>query len=71
LFGVDLQGNETPRSALELLDIHRRVRADIISESHIGREGADKVHRRLGFNSTLIEKSDGRSGGLVLLQIIK
>jgi exonuclease III len=55
-------------AVLELLDIQGRVRADFvfISESHRDKEGADRVRRRLGFNSMWVEASDGRSGGLVL-----
>ena len=52
----------------DLVDFQGRVKVDVLflSESHLDKEKAEVLRRKLGFNFMLINESDGRSGGLVL-----
>src|SRR4051812_25147739 len=52
----------------ELVDLHERVKADVIflSESHLNKARAEQVCGKLGLDRFHIFESDGRSGGLVL-----
>ena len=52
----------------DLVNFRGRVKVDVLflSESHLDKEKAEVLRRKLGFNFMLINESDGRSGGLVL-----
>ena len=69
ILASNCQGLASARAVRALLEIQERERPDVffLSETHLGRVKAEKLKRKLGCDHFLINESDGRSGGLVLM----
>ena len=63
------RGLGNARAVRALLDIHRQIKPDVmfLSETHLGKNKAEKLQRRMGFDQLIIDESDGRSRGLLLM----
>jgi hypothetical protein len=63
------QGLASARAVRALLEIQKRERPDVffLSETHLGRTKAEILKRKLGCDQFIINESDGRSGGLLML----
>lgn len=63
------RGLASLRAVRALLEVQKREKPDILflSETHLGKAKAENLRRRLGCDKFIIHKSDGRSGGLLLL----
>lgn len=63
------QGLASARAVRALLEIQKRERPDVffLSETHLGKAKTKKLKRRLGCDHFIINESDGRSGGLLML----
>jgi exonuclease III len=69
ILGWNFQGLNSSRAVLALQDILRQHKPDVVflSETHLSRAKADKLMRKMGFQFLLIDESDGRSGGLLMM----
>jgi exonuclease III len=63
------QGLASARAVRALLHIQKREKPDVffLSETHLGKEKAERLKRKLGCDHFIIHESDGRSGGLLML----
>jgi exonuclease III len=63
------QGLASARAVRALLEIQKRERPDVffLSETLLGRTKAEILKRKLGCDQFIINESDGRSGGLLML----
>jgi exonuclease III len=52
-----------------LLELQGRLKPDVLflSETHLSKARAENLKRKMFFNHMIMYKSDGRSGGLLLL----
>lgn len=62
-------GLGSARAVRALLEVRRRLNPDVLflSETHLDNAKAENVRRRAGFDRMIVDESDGRSGGLLLL----
>jgi len=62
-------GLGSARAVRVLLEVRRRLQPDVwfLSETHLDKTKEENVRRRAGFDRMIVHKSDGRSGGLVLM----
>jgi exonuclease III len=62
-------GLASARVVRALLKIQKREKPDVffLSKTHLGKEKAENLKRRLGCDHFIIYESDGRSGGLLML----
>jgi exonuclease III len=69
ILGWNSQGLNSSRAVLALQDILRQHKPDVVflSETHLSRAKADKLMRKMGFQFLLIDESNGRSGGLLMM----
>lgn len=68
ILGWNCRGPNSSAAIRAISDLQEQVRADVafLSESHLVDANADSLRRKLGFDSMLVEASNGRAGGLVL-----
>jgi hypothetical protein len=66
--GWNCRAANSPSAVRSLLDLKEHVRPDILflSETHLSKENAENLRRKLGFDFMSIDESDGRSRGLVM-----
>ena len=69
LLAWNCRGLNLTRAVRSLLEVWRRINPDVcfLSETHLGKEKAENLKRRLGCDHLFINESDGRSGGLLML----
>lgn len=69
IIGWNCRGLNNPAAVRALLDVQEQYRPDVffISESHLNKERADVLRRKLGFEFMVVDESDGKARGLVLL----
>jgi exonuclease III len=63
------QGLASARAVRVLLEIQKREKPDVffLSKTHFGKTKAENLRRRLGCDHFIIDESDGRGGGLLML----
>jgi hypothetical protein len=68
IYGWNCRAANSPSAVRSLLDLKEHVIPDILflSETHLSKENAKKLRRKLGFDFMSIDESDGRSRGLVM-----
>jgi hypothetical protein len=75
LCGWNCRTANSPPAVRSLSVLREDLRPDILflSESHLNKESADSLRRKLGYEFMSVDESDGRARGLVyfVLMIIK
>jgi hypothetical protein len=68
LAGWNCHGANSPATVLALSDMREKLRPDVLflAESHLNKDKADVLRRKLCFDSMSVVESDGRARGLVL-----
>ena len=63
------RGLASARAVRALLEIQKREKPDVffLSETHLGKAKAESLKRRLGCDHFIINESDGRSRGLLMM----
>ena len=69
LLALNCRGMKKASAVRALQVILERVRPDVVfmSESHLNKAKAENLMRRFDFQFMLINESDGRSGGLLMM----
>ena len=68
LAGWNCHGANSSAAVLALSDMREKLIPDVLflSESHLNKDKADDLHRKLKFDSMSVVESDGRARGMVL-----
>jgi exonuclease III len=69
ILGLNCQGLGNDPAVRELSDLRRRIDPDVLflSETHLDDFPAECLRRRLKMDSKIVNPSDGRSGGVLML----
>jgi hypothetical protein len=68
LCGLNCRGLRNPRAVCALLDLEKHLKPDVffLSKTHLDKVRAENLRRKLGFDHSIIFKSDGQSGDLLM-----
>ena len=69
LLGWNCRGMRQSRAVRALLDVQKFYKPDVLflSETHLSDARAERLMRKLGFQERLVDPSDGRAGGLLMM----
>lgn len=69
IMGWNCCGLNSGRAVRALLDVQKNIKPDVcfLSETHLSKVRAAKLMRRTGFDHMLVDESDGRSDGLLMM----